>query len=229
MTKLREIGLAILHGNGLEIGAMHNPTPLSSGCHIKYFDVMTKVEAMALFPELSNDSFSIEPNYIGDVDKDGLSAIPADSFDFVILSHVIEHVANPIRLVKEIFRVVKPGGHVVIACPDKLYTFDKDRELTSFSHLLEEYHLGVSEVTDDHYLDFLQGVHPEIMALPPEQITSHLHAVRSRREHAHVWDSLSFREFLDRSLELLGVRAVCSYEIVGAETQIEHFSIWEKQ
>lgn len=229
MTNLREMGLAILHGNGLEIGAMHNPTPVPIGCGVEYYDVVTKAEAMALFPELPNESFSIEPKYIGDVDKDGLSVIPKDHFDFVILSHVIEHVANPIRVVEEIFRVVKPGGHVVIACPDKLYTFDKDRAITSFSHLLEEYRSGIVEVTDDHYLDFLRGVHPEIMKLPPEQITIHLQAVRERREHAHVWDSFSFKDFLVRSFEFLDVQAFCSYEVAGAETQIEYFSIWEKK
>jgi SAM-dependent methyltransferase len=229
MTNWREIGLKRLRGNGLEIGAMHNPTPLPSGCSVEYFDVLTKAEAMKLFPELSQDSFAIEPEYIGDVDKDGLSAIPDERFDFVILNHVIEHVANPIRLVCEIFRVVKQGGHVVIACPDKHYTFDKNRDLTQFSHLLEEYNLGISEVTDEHYLDFLRGVHPEIMVTPPEQIKIHLQGVKDRREHAHVWDSLSFRDFLDKSLAFLEIRALCSYEVVGADTKIEYFSVWEKK
>lgn len=228
MSNLREEGLAMLHGTGLEIGAMHNPVLVPPNCIVEYFDVVTKLEAMKLFPELSGDSFVIEPTYVGDVDKNGLSVIADTHFDFTILSHVIEHVANPIRLVEDIFRIVKPNGYVVIACPDKLYTFDKNRELTSFDHLLDEYRSGVSEVTDDHYLDFLQGVHPEVMALPPEQLMIHLNAVRDRREHAHVWDSFTFREFLDRSLELLGIRALCSYEVVGHETQIEYFSVWEK-
>lgn len=228
MTKYKEIGLAKLHGTGLEIGAMHNPTLLHSGCVVEYFDVVTKTEAMKLFPELPPDSFKIDPKYIGDVDKVGLSVISDEHFDFVILNHVIEHVANPIHLIGELFRVVRPNGHVVIACPDKLYTFDKNRQLTPFSHLLEEYCSGVSEVTDDHYLDFLRGVHPEILATPPEQIKIHIQSVRDRREHAHVWDSHSFRDFLDKSLSHLNARASCVYEVNGVETGIEYFSVWEK-
>lgn len=228
MRNFREKGLALLRGTGLEVGAMHNPVSVPPNCVVEYFDVVNKLQAMKLFPELSADSFVIEPRYVGDVDKNGLSIIADRHFDFTILSHVIEHVANPIRLIEEIFRIVKPSGHVVIACPDMLYTFDKTRELTPFNHLLDEYRSGVSDVADDHYLDFLKGVHPEIMVLPPEQLAIHLKAVRDRREHAHVWDSFTFREFLDRSLELLGIRALCSYEAVGHETQIEYFSVWEK-
>ena len=39
------------------------------------------------------------------------------SFDVVTLFHVIEHVASPSLLVRQVCRVVKPGGHVVIETP----------------------------------------------------------------------------------------------------------------
>ena len=229
MASYRETGLARLRGRGLEIGAMHNPTVVHAGCAVEYFDVVTREEAMKLFPEVPPESFKIDPKYVGDVDKIGLSIIADGEFDFAILNHVIEHVANPIRLIAELFRVVKRGGHVVLACPDKRHTFDKNRDLTTFDHMLEEYVAGASEVTDDHYLDFLKGVHPELMALPPEQVGIHVEHVRNRREHAHVWDSASFRDFIDRTLALINVRASCVYEVQGDETKIEHFSIWEKR
>jgi SAM-dependent methyltransferase len=229
VTNYKECGLARLRGRGLEIGAMHNPTVVHAGCVVEYFDVVSREQAMKLFPEVPADSFRIDPKYLGDVDKIGLSIIGDEEFDFAILNHVIEHVANPIRLVGEMFRVVKRGGHVVLACPDKRHTFDKNRALTPFDHLLEEYVGGISEVTDEHYLDFLRAVHPEVMTLPPEQVRVHVESVRSRREHAHVWDSASFRDFLDRTMELLGLGAACVYEVQGDETKIEHFSIWEKK
>ena len=59
-----------------------------------------------------------------------------NTFDFVILNHVIEHVANPINAIKEIFRVTR--GLVVISAPDKHFTFDKQRQLTPFDHLMTE-------------------------------------------------------------------------------------------
>jgi len=42
---------------------------------------------------------------------------PEGCFDLVYHSHVIEHVQNPIFFVKEIHRILKPGGIMALACP----------------------------------------------------------------------------------------------------------------
>ena len=42
-----------------------------------------------------------------------------DSFDCVIASEIIEHVFDPAEFVKELFRVVKKGGSLVITTPYK--------------------------------------------------------------------------------------------------------------
>jgi SAM-dependent methyltransferase len=215
-------------GNGLEIGAMHNPTPVGDDCHMEYFDVVSRAEAMALFPELPPGSFKIEPQYLGNLDTDGLSQIQDNAFDFVILNHVIEHVANPIRVVADLFRVVRVGGNVVISCPDMRFTFDKNRKLTDFEHLRCEFDEEVTEVTDEHYVDFLAGVHPEVMDSSLDVLARHVDNVRRRREHAHVWDSESFRAFLLRSIELLNIFANCIYEVNGETSRFEYFGVWKR-
>jgi 2-polyprenyl-3-methyl-5-hydroxy-6-metoxy-1,4-benzoquinol methylase len=43
---------------------------------------------------------------------------PASSFDAVILSHVIEHVPQPVELLSECARVLKPGGRLVMLTPN---------------------------------------------------------------------------------------------------------------
>lgn len=42
---------------------------------------------------------------------------PADSFDMVISTQVLEHVPDPRAMLKEMARVCKPGGGVVISLP----------------------------------------------------------------------------------------------------------------
>jgi len=42
-----------------------------------------------------------------------------DSFDCVIASEIIEHVFDPSRFIKELFRVVKKGGSLIITTPYK--------------------------------------------------------------------------------------------------------------
>lgn len=43
--------------------------------------------------------------------------VPDESMDVVLFNHVIEHVANPAETLREIHRVLKPGGHLVIETP----------------------------------------------------------------------------------------------------------------
>ncbi|OOG70539.1 class I SAM-dependent methyltransferase [Algoriphagus sp. A40] len=51
---------------------------------------------------------------------------PDDFFDFIHISHVIEHVLDPKAYVREMKRIVKPGGIIAIGTPDissNLYKF----------------------------------------------------------------------------------------------------------
>jgi SAM-dependent methyltransferase len=43
--------------------------------------------------------------------------LPENSFDTVVSTEVLEHVPDPLRALKEMHRVVKPGGYVVVATP----------------------------------------------------------------------------------------------------------------
>jgi methionine biosynthesis protein MetW len=53
---------------------------------------------------------------VGNLDS-GLN-LPDESVDMVVASHVIEHVADTDRLVKEFYRVLKPGGYLVMGTPN---------------------------------------------------------------------------------------------------------------
>lgn len=43
---------------------------------------------------------------------------PDNYFDYVLMYHVIEHVLNPIEVVKELHRILKPGGILLIGTPN---------------------------------------------------------------------------------------------------------------
>jgi 2-polyprenyl-3-methyl-5-hydroxy-6-metoxy-1,4-benzoquinol methylase len=45
---------------------------------------------------------------------------PDDTFDAVTMNHVIEHVFDPVGLLKEVRRILKPGGRLIMVTPNGL-------------------------------------------------------------------------------------------------------------
>ncbi|MDX2033449.1 MAG: class I SAM-dependent methyltransferase [Blastocatellia bacterium] len=55
------------------------------------------------------------PAHCGDLET---VAFPAESFDVVVLQHVIEHVPAPVELLRECLRILKPGGRLLLITPN---------------------------------------------------------------------------------------------------------------
>jgi len=55
------------------------------------------------------------PVFVGDVHDAGFEP---DSFDFVHMSHVIEHMADPVKSMRAVADLVRPGGLVYIEAPN---------------------------------------------------------------------------------------------------------------
>ena len=218
-------GYRLLSGHGIEIGALHAPAPLPAGCTVTYVDAISTDEARRLFPEIDAKRL-VHVDIVADLDRRGLSAIADGSMDFAIMNHVIEHVANPIAVIQELFRVVRPGGHVVVSAPDMRFSFDRRRALTSDEHLLTEFAGAVDHVTDSHYEDFVLAV--SLGQLDPLALAAEIAQARARREHAHVWDSASFQRFLPVALQAAGADAQMCMCSTGDANALEHFSVWRK-
>src|SRR3990172_4251219 len=66
---------------------------------------------------------------VGGVDLNEFLPFRSRTFDAVNLVEVIEHIENQPRLIREICRVLKPGGRVLISTPNILNVFSRIRFL----------------------------------------------------------------------------------------------------
>lgn len=80
------------------------------------------------------------------------------SLDYVVASHVLEHVANPAGALAEWRRVTRPGGIIYLVVPDRRSTFDRTRPLTTLDHLLDDLEAGTTACDPTHIDDFAFGV-----------------------------------------------------------------------
>jgi SAM-dependent methyltransferase len=187
-----------LVGHGLELGPGHVPYPVPPGAAVRLVDQWTPDANRVLFYELPDDTTFPQPDLVANLDLDRLQAVQPDSQDFVIASHILEHLAEPIGMLADIHRVLRPGGVLLLLLPDRRRTFDQNRFGTGLAHVVSEHERGVSIVDDEHIVDFLvhadhlirrqEGVDPE--PITPELIEAH----RLRSIHAHCWTE---DEFLD--------------------------------
>ena len=57
------------------------------------------------------------------------------TFDFILAEHVLEHIPDPIRALKEWYRVMNEGGHLFLFMPHPDRTFDRDRARTTIEQV----------------------------------------------------------------------------------------------
>ncbi len=63
----------------------------------------------------------------GDGDATLMEGVPDNSYYTVYASHVLEHLYNPITAIRNWYRILSPGGHLIILVPHRdLYEKKKD-------------------------------------------------------------------------------------------------------
>jgi SAM-dependent methyltransferase len=132
-------GVELTRARGIEIGPLATPVVRKEEADVRYVDYA--------------DQADLQRRYAGDPNVDVANILPVDAvwgertlrecfadelyFDYVVASHVIEHVPDMIGWLEEIAEVLRPGGLLCLAIPDKRYTFDYLRQPTRLSELVD--------------------------------------------------------------------------------------------
>ena len=73
--------------------------------------------AVAVARERAEESATRATFVVGDAEDTGL---PSESFDLVVSCECLEHVPDPARMARELFRICKPGGRCLLTTPSYL-------------------------------------------------------------------------------------------------------------
>ncbi|MDB5141267.1 MAG: hypothetical protein JWR12_3183 [Mucilaginibacter sp.] len=98
---------------------------------------------------------STSPGYQFIMDGTDLSEIKSEAYDFILSSHSLEHIANPLKALKEWLRVLKPGGILLIILPDSKFTFDSKRSITKLEHLFDDFNKDIKENDLTHFEEII--------------------------------------------------------------------------
>ncbi|MBB4661510.1 methyltransferase domain-containing protein [Conexibacter arvalis] len=130
-----------------------------------------------------------------------LEGLPDDSWDVVLSSHVIEHIANPLAELEAWRRVLVPEGWVLMVAPHRDGTFDHRRPLTTLEHMVADYEAGVGEDDLTHLEESLElhDYSRDAGAPPQGWEAERRDNVNTRLLHHHVFDGATIARLLDRA------------------------------
>lgn len=130
-------GLDISCRRGLEIGPLCRPLISKAASEVYYVDQCSAED--------------LKKKYEGDPAVDPEQLVPVDfiwndkplvemigglfPLDYIMASHVIEHVPDLIGWLKEMRDALRNGGRLILIVPDKRFTFDVFRRTSSFKEI----------------------------------------------------------------------------------------------
>ena len=191
------------HALGIEIGAHALPVP---GLAPFYTDTVAEYAGSPGRVDFLADALALP--------------LPDDCLDYLCSSHVLEHLANPLAALHEWHRVLRPGGWLYLVVPDKRFTFDEPRAVTSCEHLMRDFVEARTAATSvEHVDEFIYQTNwgrlrPNATAeeWPIQQAAAHqgyLAAIAAGRPidiHYHTFTPDSMQEVL-RAAGFIGGRA----------------------
>jgi predicted SAM-dependent methyltransferase len=206
-----------IYGQGIEIGACYLPLEVSRrNTSVLYIDRMDNVGLIKHYSELKPEQL-IKVDLIDN--GESLKKIKNSSQDFVIANHFIEHCEDPLIAFKNHLRVLRKGGIIFWAIPNKIYTFDQKRPPTTNEHLWLDHIKGPHISRKKHYEEYVQYVlnrSGESMRKKVKKLMDDDYSI-----HYHVWTPDSFKIFLNFAKKKLHL----SFKILELSVNINEFIV----
>lgn len=222
---MRDISASGLHGTGIEFGAGAMPFPVPLSCNVLFADAFSYAALSSeLYPGQTAHNL-IQPDYVTDIQT--LQGIADNTLDFIVACHVIEHTTNPISAILACHRALKSGGKLVLVVPDMERTFDRERQVTTLAHLLEDYEEPSSRRDRAHYEEF----YTKAFKIPDGQDFSE-YVARQHAEgfsiHFHAWTYDAFLQLIEHVNSMVGWSGTWSHPTLPGDENIEFYFVLTK-
>ena len=152
------------------------------------------------------------------LDAVNLTSIEDCKYDFVAMSHTLEHIANPIKALKEWLRVIKNDGYLLVLIPHRDVTFDHNRQVTTLSHLISDYNNSLGEDDLSHLNEILKlhDLSRDIQAGDFESFRARsLDNSKNRCLHHHVFDTNSVLQLFNYlNLQICAIDLMKPFHII---------------
>ena len=128
-----------MSGMGLELGPHVNPMfRKSKGDPVRYLESRTTDELRALMVSQNRDPSIVEDiDYILQRGTALREMVNSTKFDWVVSSHVIEHIPDFVSHLNEVASVLRGGGVYALLVPDRNYCFDCLKPATTLGAVIE--------------------------------------------------------------------------------------------
>ncbi len=145
----------ILHGidwknkKGLEIWPLCKPlVSKAEAKNLIYLDYLSTEELREKYKYSPSIKNLVNVDYVANSSQPLKSLLQRElPFHYIIASHVIEHVPNPILWLRELYDLLEDGGIIALAIPDKRFCFDYLRHTSTTSDWVQAYVTHVDQPT----------------------------------------------------------------------------------
>jgi SAM-dependent methyltransferase len=127
-------------GLGLEIGPSFNPlVPKSDGFRVEILDHLCAEDLRKKYKHAPNVDLSKieEVDYISDGGSILKLIGKSNYYDYIVASHVIEHTVDLLGFISDCGKLLNNNGILVLAIPDKRFTFDCLRPHSTTGQVLQ--------------------------------------------------------------------------------------------
>jgi hypothetical protein len=128
---------------GIEYGPSYSPLlPKSEGWNVTIVDHASQEDLIAKYSNWGVPVELIEPVDIVITDDNPIEkqlAAEAGKIDYIIASHVFEHLPNPLGFLEVCDYLLSPKGFLRLAIPDKRFCFDLLKPLTTAGDLIQAF------------------------------------------------------------------------------------------